>query len=149
MYLDRLFELMAERQASDLFISCGAPLSGTDGVVMALTNQPMDIDTVHGGLYELMNEEQARTFESEFRWNLYILDPAVGNFRINVFRSAARSPSSSATSAATSRRSSTASSCGSYLVMEKRGYVLIAGARPARQVDDAGRDDRPPQHAQP
>ena len=27
MYLDRLFKLMAEKQASDLFISCGAPIN--------------------------------------------------------------------------------------------------------------------------
>ena len=27
MYLDRLFKLMAEKQASDIFISCGAPIA--------------------------------------------------------------------------------------------------------------------------
>ena len=27
MYLDRLFKLMGEKQASDLFISCGAPIN--------------------------------------------------------------------------------------------------------------------------
>ena len=27
MYLDKLFQLMAEKQASDLFISCGAPIN--------------------------------------------------------------------------------------------------------------------------
>ena len=47
MYLDRLFKMMAEKQASDLFISCGAPISmKINGVVTALTNQKMDIDTV-------------------------------------------------------------------------------------------------------
>ena len=64
MYLDRLFKLMAEKQASDLFISCGAPLSmKINGVVAPLTNQPMDIDTVRRVAYELMSEEQAKTFE--------------------------------------------------------------------------------------
>jgi twitching motility protein PilU len=87
MYLDRLFKLMAERQASDLFISCGAPLSmKINGVVMPLTNQPMDLDTVRRVAYELMNEDQARAFETEFEMNLSHLDPAVGNFRINIFR---------------------------------------------------------------
>ena len=34
MYLDRLFKLMAEKQASDLFISCGAPINiKVNGVV--------------------------------------------------------------------------------------------------------------------
>ena len=36
MYLDRLFKLMAEKQASDLFISCGAPINiKVNGVVSA------------------------------------------------------------------------------------------------------------------
>ena len=36
MYLDRLFKLMADKQASDLFISCGAPINiKVNGVVHA------------------------------------------------------------------------------------------------------------------
>ena len=46
----------------------------------------MDIDTVRRVAYELMSEDQARTFESEFEMNLSHLDPTVGNFRINIFR---------------------------------------------------------------
>ena len=131
MYLDRLFKLMAEKQASDLFISCGAPISmKVNGVVAPLTNQPMDIDTVRRVAYELMSEEQAKTFESEFEMNLSHLDPTVGNFRINIFR-----------------QRGTISLVIRYvradipsfeqlklppvlleLVMEKRGLVLIAGA---------------------
>jgi twitching motility protein PilU len=87
MYLDRLFKMMAEKQASDLFISCGAPLSmKINGVVTPLTNQRMDIDTVRRVAYEIMSEEQAKTFETELEMNLSHLDPAVGNFRINIFR---------------------------------------------------------------
>ena len=38
MYLDRLFKLMAEKQASDLFISCGAPINiKVNGVVSPLS----------------------------------------------------------------------------------------------------------------
>ena len=38
MYLDRLFKLMAEKQASDLFISCGAPINmKVNGVVAPLS----------------------------------------------------------------------------------------------------------------
>ena len=43
MYLDRLFKLMAEKQASDLFISCGAPINiKVNGVVVA------DLDAADG-----------------------------------------------------------------------------------------------------
>ena len=87
MYLDRLFKLMAERQASDLFISCGAPINlKVNGVVEPLSNQPMDMDTVRRVAYELMSEEQARVFETEHEMNLSHLDPTVGNFRVNIFR---------------------------------------------------------------
>ena len=87
MYLDRLFKLMAERQASDLFISCGAPINlKVNGVVEPLSNQPMDLDTVRRVAYELMSEDQAKVFESEHEMNLSHLDPAVGNFRVNIFR---------------------------------------------------------------
>jgi twitching motility protein PilU len=131
MYLDRLFKMMADRQASDLFISCGAPINiKINGVVVPLTDRPMDIDTVRRVAYELMTEEQARTFEDELEMNLSHVDPAVGNFRINIFR-----------------QRGTISMVVRYvrsdipsfeqlklppvlldLVMEKRGLVLVVGA---------------------
>jgi twitching motility protein PilU len=87
MYLDRLFKMMADRQASDLFISCGAPINmKVNGVVAALSDRPMDLDTVRRVAYELMSDEQAKTFEAEHEMNLSYLDPHVGNFRINIFR---------------------------------------------------------------
>ena len=87
MYLDRLFKLMAEKQASDLFISCGAPINiKVNGVVSPVSTQPMDPETVRRIAYELMSKEQARAFENELEMNLSHLDRAVGNFRINIFR---------------------------------------------------------------
>ncbi len=87
MYLDRLFRLMAEKQASDLFISCGAPINiKVNGVVAPISTQPMDVETVRRIAYELMNKEQTREFENESEMNLSHLDRAVGNFRINIFR---------------------------------------------------------------
>src|SRR5499427_933227 len=131
MYLDRLFKLMADKQASDLFISCGAPINiKINGVVSAISTQPMDVETVRRIAYELMTKEQAREFENEMEMNLSYLDRSVGNFRINIFR-----------------QRGTISMCIRYvrshvppfeelklpavllnLVMEKRGLVLICGA---------------------
>jgi len=131
MYLDRLFKMMAEKQASDLFISCGAPISmKINGVVTALTNQKMDIDTVRRVAYEIMSEDEAKTFETELEMNLSHLDPAVGNFRINIFRQRG-------TISMVIRyvRSDIPSFEQLHLppvllelVMEKRGLILIAGA---------------------
>ena len=131
MYLDRLLKLMAEKQASDLFISCGAPINiKINGVVSAISTQPMDVETVRRIAYELMTKDQAHEFENEMEMNLSYLDRSVGNFRINIFR-----------------QRGTISLCVRYvrsnvppfeelklppvllnLVMEKRGLVLIAGA---------------------
>jgi len=87
MYLDRLFKLMAEKQASDLFISCGAPINiKINGVVSPVSTQPMDVETVRRIAYDLMTKEQAREFENEREMNLSHLDRAVGNFRVNIFR---------------------------------------------------------------
>jgi twitching motility protein PilU len=123
--------MMAEKQASDLFISCGAPISmKINGVVTALTNQKMDIDTVRRVAYEIMSEEEAKTFETELEMNLSHLDPAVGNFRINIFRQRG-------TISMVIRyvRSDIPSFEQLHLppvllelVMEKRGLILIAGA---------------------
>ncbi|GMU72662.1 MAG: PilT/PilU family type 4a pilus ATPase [Burkholderiales bacterium] len=87
MYLDRLFKLMAEKEASDIFISCGAPINiKVNGIVSPISTQPMDPETVRRIAYELMSKEQARAFENELEMNLSHLDRAVGNFRINIFR---------------------------------------------------------------
>ena len=87
MYLDRLFKLMSEKQASDLFISCGAPINiKINGVVAPVSTQPMDVETVRRIAYDLMTKEQAREFENEREMNLSHLDRAVGNFRVNIFR---------------------------------------------------------------
>jgi twitching motility protein PilU len=131
MYLDRLFKLMAEKQASDLFISCGAPINmKVNGVVAPVSTQPMDIETVRRIAYELMNKEPAREFETEMEMNLSHLDRAVGNFRVNIFRQRG-------TISLVIRY--VRSNVPPYevlklppvllnLIMEKRGLVLVAGA---------------------
>src|SRR5574340_313816 len=87
MYLDRLFKLMHDRQASDLYISCGAPISlKVNGVVSAVASQRMDVETVRRIAYDLMTKDQARQFETEREMKISHLDREVGNFRINIFR---------------------------------------------------------------
>jgi twitching motility protein PilU len=131
MYLDRLFRLMAEKQASDLFISCGAPINlKVNGVVAPISTQPMDVETVRRIAYELMSKEQAREFESEMEMNLSHLDRAVGNFRINIFRQ--RGTISLVIRFVRSHIPSFEElklpPVLLDLIMEKRGLVLVAGA---------------------
>jgi len=122
---------MAEKQASDLFISCGAPINiKINGVVAPVSTQPMDIETVRRIAYELMSKEQAREFENEMEMNLSHLDRSVGNFRVNIFRQRG-------TISLVIRY--VRSNVPPYedlklppvlldLVMEKRGLVLVAGS---------------------
>ena len=148
MYLDRLFKLMAEKQASDLFISCGAPINiKVNGVVQPVSTQPMDVETVRRIAYELMSKEQAREFENEMEMNLSHLDRAVGNFRINIFRQ--RGTISLVIRFVRNRvppfEQLKLPSVLLDLVMEKRGLILVAGATGLGQVDQPRGDDRPPQ----
>ncbi len=87
MYLDRLFQLMAEKRASDLFISCGAPINiKIDGVAMPINTQPMEPETVRRIADELMNRAQAERFEQTHEMNLSHVDGKLGNFRVNIMR---------------------------------------------------------------
>ena len=131
MYLDRLFKLMAEKQASDLFISCGAPINiKVNGVLQPITTQSMDVETVRRIAYELMNKEQAREFENTMEMNLSHLDRSVGNFRVNIFRQRGtislviRYVRSNVPPFADLRLPSVLKE----IVSEKRGLVLVAGA---------------------
>jgi len=131
MYLDRLFKMMADKQASDLFISCGAPINiKINGVVSPVATQPMDVETVRRIAYELMTKDQAREFENEMEMNLSYLDRSVGNFRINIFRQ--RGTISLVIRYVRSRvppfEDLKLPSVLLNLVMEKRGLVLVAGA---------------------
>jgi twitching motility protein PilU len=131
MYLDRLFKLMADKQASDLFISCGAPINiKVNGNLASVSSQTMDVETVRRIAYDLMTKEQAREFENEREMNLSHLDKAIGNFRINIFRQRG----SIALVIRYVRNSVPAFEALKLppvlldLVMEKRGLVLVAGA---------------------
>ena len=87
MYLDRLFQLMSEKQASDLFIACGAPINiKIDGMALPINSQPMEPETVRRIAYELMNRAQAERFEQTHEMNLAHIDHKLGNFRINIMR---------------------------------------------------------------
>jgi twitching motility protein PilU len=87
MILDKLFQLMSEKQASDLFISSGTPIHiKIQGNTMPVNQQVMTPDMIEKIALELMSAEQARIFEREMEMNLSFGVPMVGNFRVNIFR---------------------------------------------------------------
>src|SRR5688500_10241056 len=87
MFLDPLFKLMAERQASDLFFTAGAPIQiKINGLVMPVNSQVLDPASVKKIAYEVMSEDQAAQFEKNLEMNFAVGRADLGSFRVNVFR---------------------------------------------------------------
>lgn len=87
MYLSRLLQLMSEREASDLFISAGAPIHlKINNDTLPVSTQIIDAATAQKIAYEVMTEEEIARFERDWEMNLSHVEPEFGNFRINVLR---------------------------------------------------------------
>src|SRR4249920_1691080 len=85
--MKRLFQLMAEKKASDIFLSVGAPINiKINGNVMPINQQVMDTATVRGLLYEVVDEKQKTEYEQTLELNTAFTFPGVGTFRISGFR---------------------------------------------------------------
>src|SRR4029453_18018887 len=92
MFVTPLFKLMADKQASDMFFTAGAPIQiKINGTVAPINNQVLDPEQVKKICYELMTEAQIAEFEAKHEMNFakrgYSAEHgALGNFRINIFR---------------------------------------------------------------
>jgi len=87
MILEKLFHVMSEKQASDIFITAGAPIHiKVQGNSMPVNQQMMDPAMIEKIAYEMMSPEQIKVFEATMEMNLSIGIPQVGNFRVNIFR---------------------------------------------------------------
>ncbi len=80
-------QLMADKHASDLFFSTGAPVTiKIEGKVGPIGNQPLPPGTVKQLAYSLMRDEQIKEFEANLEMNFSVSVPATGRFRVNVYR---------------------------------------------------------------
>ncbi len=85
--MERLFQLMAEKKASDIFVSVGAPINiKINGVAMPVNQQTMDSATVMGLLQEILTPRQLDEFEMTLELNTGYALEGVGNYRISVMR---------------------------------------------------------------
>jgi len=131
MQLLPVLKLMAEKQASDVFVSVDSPLSvKIAGVIVPVNQQILDSEMVRRISYEMMNEAQIREFEATHEMNFSLPVRDVGRFRVNVFRqrgsvaAVIRYVKSGTPGFAKLRLPSVLKE----LVMEKRGLVLVVGA---------------------
>jgi twitching motility protein PilU len=85
--MKRLFQVMADKKASDIFISVGAPINiKINGVAVPVNQAIMTTDTVRQLLYEILTERQIKEYEDEMELNTAVSLPGVGSFRISAFR---------------------------------------------------------------
>ena len=131
MILDKLFQLMSEKHASDIFISAGAPIHiKIQGNTIPVNQQIMLPDMIEKIAYELMSPDQIKTFEANWEMNLSFGVPNVGNFRVNIFR---QRGSTSIVIRFILGNIPALDELGlpnilGELIMEKRGLILIVGA---------------------
>jgi len=85
--MKRLFQIMADKRASDIFISVGAPINiKINGQLVPVNQTMMTPDTVQQLLHEVLTERQVKEYEDEMELNTAFALAGVGSFRISAFR---------------------------------------------------------------
>jgi len=85
--MKRLFKIMADKNASDIFMSVGAPINiKLNGVAMPINQTLMTTASVQQLLYEVLNERQIKEYEEEMELNTAVALEGVGTFRISAMR---------------------------------------------------------------
>ncbi|MGA8864674.1 MAG: PilT/PilU family type 4a pilus ATPase [Gallionella sp.] len=131
MIVTPLLQLAANKQASDLFFSVGAPVNiKIDGVAMPVNAQSLDADVVKRIAYEMMTPQQIADFETYLEMNFSYRAEGIGNFRVNIFRQ--RGDLAIVIRHIKSKIGNSEElnlpDVLQELVMEKRGLVLVVGA---------------------
>ncbi|HET7400261.1 MAG TPA: PilT/PilU family type 4a pilus ATPase [Usitatibacter sp.] len=131
MFVEKLLHLMAEKKASDIFISAGSPISiKIQGSILPVNPQPMDAETTRKICYEMLTPQQVEAFERDHELNFSKPMKGLGNFRVNVFyqKGAVSSVIRFITSDIPKIEDLKLPAVLSSLVMEKRGLILVVGA---------------------
>ncbi len=131
MIFDKLFQLMADKRASDIFVSAGAPIHiKIQGTVIPINQQILDPATIERMANELLTPHQLEQFEEKKEINVSFGVHDVGNFRINMFyqRSTIGIVVRFITSEIPRLEDLGLPKRLATMVMERRGLVLVAGA---------------------
>ncbi len=87
MAMDKILELMADKRASDLFISVGSPIQvKLNGITVPINQNKLDQAQVEALLREVVTDRQWQTFQDEQELNLGYGLKNVGSFRFSIFR---------------------------------------------------------------
>ena len=131
MALDRLFHLMAEKNASDLFISVGSPVTiKINGVCVPVNQERLTPEQVIGLLAERLSDAHFRELEEQKELNLGLPVQGLGSFRLSAFlqRGSASAVIRFIPHDIPKLDDLTLPEMLKDLVLEKRGLVLVVGA---------------------
>jgi len=86
MGLERLFQLMAEKSASDLFLAAGAPITvKINGVCVPVNQERLQQQDVVSLLAERLSDTQFRELEQSKELNVGLPVQGVGSFRLSAY----------------------------------------------------------------
>src|SRR6185436_6919858 len=129
--MKRLFTLMADKKASDIFLSVGSPINiKINGVAMPVNQAIMTADSVKQLLYDVLTERQIKEYEEEMELNTALPIEGIGSFRISALR---QKGSPAVVVRYIPSSIPTIDSLGvpealKEVVMQKRGLILMVGA---------------------
>jgi twitching motility protein PilU len=87
MDIGYFLKLMTEKNASDMFLTTGAPVYiKVEGKLYPLGNTGLPAGMVKKIAYSLMDEGQVPAFERDLEYNMAIAVKDTGRFRVNVFK---------------------------------------------------------------
>jgi len=87
MELKDYLKIMVMKDASDLFLTTGAPASAKiQGNITPLEKTPLPAGRVKEIAHQIMNEEQIAEFKDRPECNMAISEPGIGRFRVNIFQ---------------------------------------------------------------
>ncbi len=131
MFIEKLLQLMAEKKASDIFLSAGSPISiKINGQILPVNPAIMDGEQTKKIAYEMLTPAQIARFEKELELNFSKPVPGVGNFRVNMFwqKAAVSAVIRFVTAEIPTPQALNLPPVLTSLVMEKRGLLLVVGA---------------------
>ncbi|HAT31130.1 MAG TPA: type IV pili twitching motility protein PilT [Janthinobacterium sp.] len=131
MAMERLFLLMKEKNASDMFLAVNSPVHlKINGNLIPINQQKLEMDNIQALLAEICTPEQMAELETENELNMGVSVPNLGRFRLSAFR---QRGTISAVFRFVPRNIPVLADLGlppilAELIMEKRGLMLIVGS---------------------
>ena len=129
--LEKLFRLMSEKKASDIFVSAGAAIHiKINGNAVPVNPQIMTAEDCKRVCYEILKPHQIEKFEKELELNFSYPIEGIGNFRVNMMmqKASVAAVVRFISNSVPPFESLELPNVLRQVIMEKRGLVLVVGA---------------------